>query len=151
MLFPSAKIILFHPKNKNKVLLIKRTINDQIVYEPAGGKIEVDFKNKKAESLEECAIREAKEELGVSAKIDRYIGSYYFFWNLDPMKFSSCAVFVGTIISQDNLFKNNIDSCELPTEPQWINVKDILEKKIQFSQSYIGLQDLMIKHLKNLM
>lgn len=149
MLFPSAKIILKHPKDKHKILLVKRKINGNYAYEPAGGKIEVDFKNKRAETLEECALREAKEELGVSASIEKYIGSYHFFWSIDPNKFSSCAVFIGTILSEDENFEKNADTCELTIEPAWVNVQDIISKKITFESSYVGLQDIIIDHFKN--
>ncbi len=146
MLFPSAKIILRDPNDANKILLIKRNINGKIAYEPAGGKLEVDFKNKRAESLEECALREAKEELGVCAKIDKYIGSYHFFWTIDPDKFSSCAVFIGTIISRDNDFKANADTCELSIEPAWVDVSDIVSSKIEFEPSYVGLKETILNY-----
>lgn len=149
MLFPSAKIILRDPNDKTKILLIKRNINGHLAYEPAGGKIEVDFQNKRAESLEECALREAKEELGVSAQIDQYIGSYHFFWTIDPNKFSSCAVFIGTIISQDQDFKSNADTCELAMEPEWVSVEDIVSKKVSFESSYVGLQEIIIDYFKS--
>lgn len=112
MFFPSAKILLKYPEDNTKILLVRRMINEKYFYEPAGGKVEIDFKNRKAESLEECAIREAKEELGVTVEINEYLGSYYFFWSIDPNKFSSCVVFAGDIIALDESFTSNIDSCE---------------------------------------
>jgi len=94
MFFPSAKVIIKHPTKHNTILLIKRQIHGQIFYEPAGGKAEINFEKKKAENLEECAIREIQEELGLNIKIEEYVGSYYFFWTIDPTKCSLCAVFV---------------------------------------------------------
>lgn len=79
MFFPAAKVIIRHPSDSNKILLVKRTIGKQISYEPAGGRININFQEKKAESLEECALREVREELGLIVKLERYIGSYYFF------------------------------------------------------------------------
>src|SRR5580692_4930153 len=101
MIYPSAKVIVRSHEKKDMLLLVKRTIYGKTYYEPAGGKVEVDFANKKAESLEECADREIKEELGVSINIKGYIGSYYFFWHIDLKKLSVCALFDGFIKEQD--------------------------------------------------
>src|ERR1700722_3174724 len=106
--FPSAKIILRHPEDSSQILMIKRTIKDKYFYEPVGGKIEVDFKNNIAETFEQCAIREAKEELGLSVQIDRYLGSYYFFWKIDPLKYSACVVYLGDIIDTKIEFRTNM-------------------------------------------
>ncbi len=67
MFFPSAKVIIKHPTQPDKILLIKRNGH----YEPAGGKVEINFEKKMAESLEQCAIREAQEELGLIVSIER--------------------------------------------------------------------------------
>lgn len=53
MFFPSAKIIVRDPLDKNKILLIKRTVNGIISYEPAGGRAEINYSACTAESLEE--------------------------------------------------------------------------------------------------
>lgn len=77
--FTSAKVVIRDPKNKDRILLAKRTVKNLNFYEPAGGRVEINPKLKIAETLEECAIREIKEELGCIIKLDEYIGSYYFF------------------------------------------------------------------------
>ncbi len=146
LFFLSAKIILRHPTDQSKVLLIKRMVNGKFSYEPAGGKVECDFKSKIAESLEECAVREAQEELGLTVKIEHYIGSYYFFWIIDSNKCSSCALFIGTITSQDEEFVANADACELPIEPEWIMIDNLINKKVPIDVCHVGLENLMINY-----
>ena len=135
MLFPAAKIIIKHPDNPSQFLVIKR----KGYYEPAGGKVEVNFINRTCETLEACAIREAFEELGLSVKIDQYLGSYYFFWSIDPTKASACAVFLGSIINYDNnAFSPNKDCNELLIEPQWTTLDEI---KKNINPEHIGLKE----------
>ena len=143
MIFPSAKIIIKHPSDENRILLIKRTVHGKQVYEPAGGKVEVNFENKSSESLEECAIREAREELGLTVTIDGYLGSYYFFWTIDPNKCSSCALFVGSIVEKDTQFSGNTDLCELPFEPAWVSKEEIYSQSIPIDSSQMGLERLI--------
>ena len=162
MFFPAAKIILRHPSDRTKILLIKRTIHGIVYFEPAGGRVEVNFERKIAETLEECAIREAKEELGLTVTVDRYIGSYYFFWTIDPNKCSSCAVFIGTVIDPniDNLdvyidqiktegFITNTDTNELHFEPIWITLDDVLSQKVRINDTHVGLKEIILNCFNN--
>ncbi len=151
MFYPSAKVILKYPHDNSRILLIKRLINGKYFYEPAGGKLEIDFTAKKAENLEECAIREAKEELGVTIKINNYVGSYYFFWSIDPNKCSSCAVFSADIIEADPAFTMNADECELETEPAWVTLEDLKNKKITFDQNHNNLETLIMGYVNTLL
>ena len=138
--YPAAKIIIRHPSDSEKILLIQR----KGYYEPAGGRIEIDFTKKIAETVEQCVIREAQEELGLTAAIDRYIGSYYFFWSIDATKASSCVVFDGTIISQDPDFVTNADSHEVEIMPAWVSLNDIITKTAPIDPLFCGLEKLMI-------
>lgn len=144
MLYPSAKIILKHPTDANKILLVRRNIRGKISYEPAGGKVEINFLQRKSETLEECAIREAQEELGMVVKIERYLGSYYFFWTIDPHKYSSCVVFIGHIIQENRNFIENADSRELPIEPAWVTFDDIVTKKAPIDECHVGLEAIIL-------
>jgi 8-oxo-dGTP pyrophosphatase MutT (NUDIX family) len=142
MLFPSAKVIIVHPHDAERILLVERNG----YYEPAGGKLEVDFTNKRAESLEACALREAQEELGVTITIERYVGNYYFFWSIDPRKFSSCTVFSATLVDEVAAFSANADSGEFNVYPAWITRRDILEGKIKIDPLFVGLHELLLKY-----
>jgi 8-oxo-dGTP pyrophosphatase MutT (NUDIX family) len=133
MFFPSAKIIIRNPNDFSLLFLVKRGS----FYEPAGGKVEIDFNARLSESLEECALREAKEELGVTAQIESYLGSYYFFWSIDRNKASSCAVFLGNFLEQDTSFSSNSDLCELTITPEWVSIHEVVNK---INPEYIGLQ-----------
>lgn len=143
--FSAAKVVIKDPLDNKKILLIKRTIQGKIFYEPAGGRVEIEPKLKKAETLEECAIREIKEEVGCTITIDQYLGSYYFFWTTAPKNCSICALFLGTLVSQNDLFEKNEDENELLVVPEWVNVYDILEKRIPIDRDQIGLEKLLLK------
>jgi ADP-ribose pyrophosphatase YjhB (NUDIX family) len=143
MLYPAAKVIVRSKDKKDMILLVKRTIDNQTYYEPAGGRVDVNFEAKTAESLEDCARREILEELGVIVDIQNYIGSYYFFWSIDSRNISVCALFEGTITHVDSEFSGNKDSCELPIEPVWVSIESILNGSVAISPVYVGLEKLM--------
>ena len=112
--------------------------------------VHIDPKYKKAETLEECALREAKEELGCTCTIDQYVGSYYFFWSIDPKNCSICALFLGTLLSQNPLFKKNEDENELLVTPEWVSIHDILEKKVTIDEEQVGLEKLIVKIIEKI-
>jgi 8-oxo-dGTP pyrophosphatase MutT (NUDIX family) len=143
MMYPSAKVIVRSEDNKDMILLVQRIIDEKIYYEPAGGKIDVDFVTQTAESLEECAQREIQEELGVTIGIKGYLGSYYFFWHIDSKKLSICALFEGIIVKVDPEFTANGDSCELPICPVWVSMRAILTGSITINSAYVGLERLI--------
>lgn len=143
MIYPSAKVIIRHPDRKNSVLLIKRSLNGMRYYEPAGGKLEYNFDARIAESFEQCAIREAQEEVGALIDIGDYLGSYYFFWEIDPNKLSVCAVFEGIVKGIDPHFTGNSDAWETPLEPVWVSTEDIISNQIPINPAHIGLDKLM--------
>lgn len=66
---PTAGVIIFD--NEGRVMLAKRKFEPKKgTWQLIGGFVGLD------ESLEEAAIREAKEELGVTIQIDSYLGSF---------------------------------------------------------------------------
>jgi 8-oxo-dGTP pyrophosphatase MutT (NUDIX family) len=146
MLYPSAKVIVKSKDNNDMILLVKRTVNNKTYYEPAGGKVDANFQTRIAESLEECARREILEELGVAVDIQNYIGSYYFFWHIDPCKLSVCALFEGTILHIDPQFSTNKDSCELHIEPGWVSIESILNGSVAIDSTYVGLEEIMKRY-----
>lgn len=148
MFLPSAKIIVRHPSDKNKVLLIKRNVNGFISYEPAGGRAEIDYEKLYAESLEECVIREAAEELGVKVSIENYLGSYSYFWPHDLKKCSCYAVFIGNITEEIAGYTGNGDKDCWPVEPEWVTLDDITNKKITINPTHKGLEQIILNAFK---
>lgn len=148
MFFPSAKIIVHDPSDKNKILLIKRTVNGIISYEPAGGRVEIDYTTCAAESLEECVVREAAEELGYQVKIERYVGSYSYFWPHDLGSCSCYAVFSGIATKKIEQFTGNGDRDCWPVEPVWVTIDDIMRERIAINTTHKGLKELIVKAIK---
>lgn len=141
MLYPSAKALVFHPSRPYELLMLRR--NEY--YEPAGGKVWVNFARKEAEDLEACAIRECKEELGATVEISRYLGSYYFFWTRLPDCASVCVLYSAQLIHLDENQLMEQDHAGFPMEPVWVNVHDIINGNTPINSSFIGLEPLVKK------
>ena len=142
MQYPSAKVALRDPVN-NRILLLKRTINNQVGFEPAGGKVEANFDTRIAETFEECAIREIKEELDLSIAITHYLGSYYFFWSLRPDAVSHCVLFVADILGGE-ISRVQQDGCgEL--DYAWVTLEEIKSKSLPIRDYHVGLSKLLTK------
>jgi 8-oxo-dGTP pyrophosphatase MutT (NUDIX family) len=144
MFFPSAKIIARDALDKNKILLVQRNVNGSISYEPAGGRAEIDYARLTAESLEECVKREASEKLGYTVQIERYVGSYAYFWPHDSSKCSCYAVFLGTVAEKVANFTGNGDKDCWPVEPVWVTYDDIVNQKIVINPTHKGLRDIIL-------
>jgi len=150
MFLPSAKVIIKHPHETNLILMIKRNVHGEFFYEPAGGRAEINYEKLSAENLEECAIREVKEEVGVYVAIDSYLGSYSFFWPHDLTKCSSYAVFIGTFLEKDPAYLGNGSNDYWPVEPVWVSAEDILSRKIILNPVHKGLEQIVFKGLQHL-
>ena len=150
--FAAAKVLILHP-TEDKLLLVSRVINGQIVFEPAGGRLDVDFDQKIAETFEECAIREAKEELNLDIKLGAYVGNYHFFWERVPhpsiRAFTICNVYMAESISDFSQLNKVGDLDSAPVYPQWVSYESILNGKIPFADSCIGLKDIIYSVVKN--
>lgn len=151
MFYPAAKVILQHPTKHDTILIVKRHLPDSVSYEPVGGRLNIDFERKISESIEECAIREVQEEIGLIISLERYIGSYYLFWTTEDSQGCSCSLFVGTIVNKDSHYKGNPDTEEEPLEPVWVSYDDILSKKIIFNPAQIGLEKLVLDYFQKRM
>ena len=149
MLFPAAKVIIKHPTEKNTILLLKRQIKAELFYEPPGGRVEYDAACKVAEKLEECALREVKEELGVDVRLGRYIGSYYFFWTIDPRICSLCAVFTAAIDMTARIdCSSNADPHEGSFEPVWVTQEEVVQDRIVIHENLVGLKKILLRCFK---
>lgn len=144
MIYPAAKVILINRANPGKLLLIYREVNGHGGYEPAGGRVEVNFNEKSAENFEMCAIREIKEEVGVDVKIIAYVGSYTFFWDIKENTCSSCVVFIGEIIG-GKISNVNLDKSEHPHKIEWVDNQEIINDKIIVRDNHLGLKELLVK------
>lgn len=140
--YTAAKVIIHHPDDPTRWLLIMRRGH----CEPAGGRVTIDFSARTGESLTDCAIREAYEELGVRVTLGSYLGDYHFFWHDEPDTFSSCVVFSATISHVPAVFPNNLDPEEPPMEPVWVSAHDIIAGTIPIRDTYTGLCDLFRAH-----
>lgn len=141
MFYPSAKAIVYDPAKPSDLLMLRR----KGYYEPAGGKVWVNFAKKESETLEECAMRECREELGATIEIMQYLGSYYFFWTRYPDSMSICALYSAQLISTDiNLLKDE-DYGGFPIEPAWINAHDIINNNAPIDPYFVGLEPLIKK------
>lgn len=141
--YPSAKVVLRRPSD-NKILLLARTIDMKVGFEPAGGKVESDFVTKTSETFENCAMREIKEELGIEAKITHYIGSYFFFWSIQENTSSHCVLFLADILSSNEITAAQQDACG-HVSPVWVSISDIKARSIPVRDYHVGLEDLLVK------
>lgn len=133
----ASKVIIIHPE-KDEILLVKRSMDQTSGYEAAGGRVEIDFKNKAAENLEECLIREAYEELGVEIENLKYQGSYYFFWTVKENACTVCAIFVAKA-KDINLVKQKGFETGGNIYPIWVKIEDVLNEKILIEPQHVGL------------
>lgn len=151
MLYPAAKVIIRHKDRYDELLMVKRGSKSTVYYEPAGGRVEYNFQTRTAESLEQCAVREAHEELGVFIDIVGYIGSYYFFWEIDPQKLSVCAVFEAVLTGRDPFFKGNVDMHEAPLESVWVSVAELASNNRLIDPEYVGLEKVIQAYCQRLL
>jgi NADH pyrophosphatase NudC (nudix superfamily) len=142
-LFTASKVIVTHPHH-DRFLLLKQEKNGVFTYAPAGGRVEVDFDTKSAETLEVCAHREIKEELGISIDHLVYVGSYFFFWSKREHTCSICALFLAQMREGDKMNAIVDEGC-YPGYPEWVCVDDILHGHLPLNPSAVGLPDLMKK------
>lgn len=46
------------------------------------------------------------------------------------------------------MFQKNADETELLITPEWVNIYDILEKRICIDSAQVGLENLLVKMIK---
>jgi len=120
--------------NKEKKILIAKRAADKPMpnkWEFPGGKLEID------ESLQECAIREIKEELELDIAIDSYVG----FEDLSYEKKEFCLhLYTAHIKDEGQKVKLNVHS-----QVQWVDFEEF--KEYDFPAKELGF----IKILKELL
>lgn len=136
-----GKIILMHKDKPNEILFLKKPHWN--LYEPVGGRLEIDFENMRSENIETCLIRECLEEINAEIRIESYLGNYNYFWTTDKKKYSFCLLFYGTIISDLKDLKLQDGSGTCKTEVEWINKNQIKEYNLPFNDNHIGLKELV--------
>lgn len=93
---PSVTADMLIPNKNGEILLIRRNNEPyKSRYALPGGFLEVD-----QETIEECAIREAQEETGLTVEIDRLIGIYSH-PKRDPRAHNVTGAFLAKPISMD--------------------------------------------------
>ena len=101
-----------------KILLIKRGHEPfKGMWAIPGGRLEDD------ETVEECCLREAKEEIGVDVKIARLVGVYSN-PKLEPEKFVVIAFLCD--IKDDTKVKAGSDAVEF----KWVDLEDVKNMKL---------------------
>lgn len=144
----AAKVIIVHPDN-DKILLIKRSMSQDVGYEPAGGRVDIDFKQRQAENLETCLAREAREELGVELVEPRYFGSYYFFWKVRPNACTICAVYVARALDLGSIKRVGHENGG-SVYPLWVEVDAILQGEVFVASHHVGFADMLLRLAREL-
>lgn len=139
--FVAAKIMVQHP-TLDQVLLVMRERSGIFYGEPCGGRVEIDWHQKRAETLEVCAQREAMEELGVEIYDLKYVGNYTFFWTKRENVCSICVLFTAKTHFTGEIKAVADEGC-YPAYPQWIAMEDILSEKVLMDPTPLGLASLM--------
>lgn len=138
-LYIAAKVIISHP-TKNELLLVNRPIDNTNGYEPAGGRLDIDFDTLSSETYESAAIREAKEELNLDVELIGYLGSYHFFWGDSPKKCTHCNVYAAKAVSSFDQLSDIGDPGKYPIYPEWVSVEKILDETLPIRKGHIGLK-----------
>ena len=141
--FVAAKIIIQHPY-LDQVLLVQRERSGIKLFEPCGGRLEIDFSKKYAESLEKCAQREAMEELGVGIYDLEYMGSYAFFWTKRDNVCSVCVLFFAKTEFSGDIHRVADAEC-YPAYPKWVSADDLLSENARIDPAALGLKELIQK------
>jgi ADP-ribose pyrophosphatase YjhB (NUDIX family) len=141
--FVAAKIIIQHPY-LDQVLLVQRERSGVKLFEPCGGRLEIDFSKKYGENLEQCAQREAMEELGVGIYDLEYMGSYAFFWTKRDDVCSVCVLFLAKTEFSGDVHKVADAEC-FPAHPKWVSVDHLLSENAPIDPAPLGLKELMQK------
>ncbi|MBY0264148.1 MAG: NUDIX hydrolase [Holosporales bacterium] len=142
----AAKVLLQHPYEAS-FLLANRQIGDTFGFEVPGGRVNIDFKNKKTETLEECALREGEEELGLKLRLQDYLGSYPFFWESQANTCTHCVVYLAGLDPSCDLTQMQPigDTDGNPIRPEWVPMSKILSREITIRDNHQGLWPILEK------
>ncbi|MFH1822183.1 MAG: NUDIX hydrolase [Patescibacteria group bacterium] len=116
--FSASKAII---KKGNKFLIINEHINGKICWDIPGGKIEYK------ETPQETVKREVKEELGITVKVIKHLGVFWFFKMADN-KQVICNTYLCEPKSTKFNFSNNPAKDEEITGYEWVTKKEFIKK-----------------------
>lgn len=143
----AAKVILSHP-SKEELLLVKRSVDGQLGYEPAGGRLDIDFLTSSSESFETAAVREAKEELNLDVELLGYLGSYHFFWGENNQRCTHCNVYAADILSDLSNLSSEGDPGKYPIYPEWVSIEKLKNGAAPIRDAHVGLRQVYNQALK---
>lgn len=142
--YSASKVVVMHSERPS-LLLVNRQIGDTFGYEAAGGRVNIDFTRKQTETFEECAVREAQEELGLRVSIKDYLGSYAFFWESMPNTCTHCVVFLAEPLSDLEKIQSIGDTDGHLVRSEWVEVARILKGDLRIRDNHAGLIPLLQK------
>ena len=103
-----------------KFLVFKRKVGEKIFTDIPGGRMEYGL------SPEENLLREIKEELDMNVEIEKIVGIWYFFREVDNIQII-CITYLCKPLNEEINIKKNPDKDENIVEYMWLTPEEFLE------------------------
>jgi len=126
ILYVNPKLVVgVIPERRGKILLMRRAIEPRLgFWTYPGGFLELD------ETVEECAAREAKEETGVTVRIDDVVGVY-----------SRPSIGIVSIVYRGRVRGGRVDPGREALEARWFDPEDIPWDELAYDTTRWALRD----------